>query len=416
MGTPKQHALLSASSAHRWLECTASPRFEEQFSSETRTSTYAQEGTLAHTVCELHALREFQPENMSKRKFNSRINKCKQDKLFDEEMLRCAESYVQFLKEKTMEYESMPYVATEVRVDLTDYIPQGFGTCDCIMVGGDHLQITDYKHGKGVAVSALENPQMRLYALGALKYFSLIFGNGIKTVIMSIFQPRLSSTPSEETITVDELKAWGESIKPLAQAAFTGKGTKFSPGEHCRFCKGKAQCRARADQNTALEDFKDFAIAGKAAPGLLTMSEEAKKAVGLPPMLSDAEIGDLLVRGKSLVQWYKDLQEYATQALLDGKKINGWKIVEGKSNRVITDTDALVERFKEKGFDEALLFERKPLTLTAYEKLAGKADFAEIANGLINKPQGKPTLAPVSDKRPVFNSAVSDFSEVSENG
>lgn len=406
MSTPNSHALLSASASHRWLKCTAAPRYEAQF--PNGTSSYAEEGTLAHSICELYALREFQPENMSAQKFGARLKKCKSNKYYDDEMLRCAESYVQFLKERSMEYQTMPLITTEKKVDLTDYIPQGFGTCDCIMVGDNHLQITDYKHGKGVAVSAENNPQMRLYALGALKYFSMFFGDSIEIVTMNIFQPRLSDISSTETITVQELKRWGESIKPLAEAAYTGKGATYSPGEdQCRFCKGKAQCRARADFYSAFNDFKDFAIAGQVAIGT---AEPTKNT------LSDEAVGKLLEDAKGLVKWYGDLQEYATQALLAGREINGWKIVEGRSNRVITDVDALVNRFKEKGFDEALLYERKPLTLTGYEKLAGKSDFVDLSTGLIEKPQGKPTLAPISDKRPPFNSAVSDFSEVAGNG
>jgi len=405
MATPKKHALLSASASHRWLVCTAAPRYEEQF--PDGTSVYAQEGTIAHSICELYALREFHPENMSSQKFTARLKKCKNNELYSEEMLRCAEKYVRFLKEKSMEYSAMPFIATEVKVDLTDYIPYGFGTCDCVMIGGDHLQITDYKHGKGVLVSALNNSQMRLYALGALKCFSLIYGDLIKKVTMNIFQPRLTEEVSTETITVDELKEWGEKIKPIAQTAYTGKGSVFTPGEEqCRFCKGKAQCKARADFYSAFNDFKDLAIAGKAKVGAVEPTKN---------MLSDDAVGDLLIKAKGLAQWYKDLQEYATQAILDGGNVKGWKVVEGRSNRVITDVDTLVSRFKSKGFDEALLFERKPLTLTGFEKLAGKTEFAEISNGLIAKPQGKPTLAPESDKRPSYSTAESDFAEVAKN-
>lgn len=392
MSTPTEHALLSASSAHRWLVCTAAPKFEEQF--PDGTSTYAEEGTLAHHICELYATRAFKPQEMSSQKFGARLKKAKQNELYDEEMLSCAEGYVEYLKSKSLElYDSPPYITQEVKVDYSAYAPEGFGTCDCIMIGGNTLHITDYKHGKGVAVSAVANPQMMLYALGALEKFKALYS--IKFISMGIYQPRISSEPSEWGITVEELLQWGENIKPLAQAAFTGKGATFCPGDHCRFCKGKAQCKARADKNTALEEFKDFAL-----PNDMDAAGNT---------LTDAQIGDLLVRGADLVQWYDDLKAYATQALLEGKAIPGWKVVEGRSNRAISDMDALITTLKNEGYDEAMLYERKPLTITGYEKLCGKKKFGELAQSFIVKPQGKPTLAPESDKRQPFSSAATDF-------
>ena len=196
-------------------------------------------------------------------------------------------------------------------MDFSAYVPEGFGTCDCCIISGDTLTIVDYKHGKGVPVAAKGNPQMRLYALGALNRYAPIFGSTIKNVRMSIMQPRLDPEPSTDTITVEELLAWGESIKPIANKAFSGFG-EFVPGDHCRFCRGKAQCRARANTCTALEDF-----AGCVPEGSLT--PEQKQSMEAPGLLTDEGIGELLIRGKSLVQWYKELEEYATQALLDGK-------------------------------------------------------------------------------------------------
>lgn len=408
MATPNAHALLSASAAHRWLVCTAAPRFEEQFPSTT--SEYAEEGTLAHAICELYVKKHFSP--MSKRTFNSELKKLQANTHYNDEMLTTAQVYLDYLKSEAMTFPSMPFVTQEARVDLTDYIPDGFGTCDCVMIGGDTLHITDYKHGKGVPVSAENNPQMRLYALGALKMFGMIYGDSIKKVSMAICQPRLFAEPSKEVITVEELTAWGEWVKPLAQEAYNGNG-KFCPGEHCRFCRGKAQCRARAEQNTALEDFKDCVPAGKAAPELLTMSAEARQVLGLPTLLSDAEIGELLTRGESLVAWYNDLKEYALASILAGKEIPGYEAVEGKSNRVFKDADAVFRILTEKGWDEAVLYERKPKTLSELEKLLGKKKFAELLGEQVVKPKGAPTLAPASDKRTAYNSAASDFAGVS---
>ncbi len=396
MPTPEKHALLSASSASRWLSCTAAPRFEEQFP-ET-TSEYAEEGRLAHSICELKLLKKFTV--MSNRTFNSRYNKLKKDPLYQTEMDKTSDLYVEHLTEKAMQYSSIPAVAAEVKVDFSAYVPEGFGTCDCVMIGGDTLHITDYKHGKGVPVSAENNPQMRLYALGALSRYAPIYGDSIKHVCMTIDQPRIQDEPSSETITTEELKAWGESIKPVAQTAFSGLGA-FQPGEHCRFCRGKAQCRARADQHTALEEFKDCALPGQ------------EKAGG--EVLTNTEIGSLLMQGEQLVAWYKDLEAYALKAILAGETIPGWKAVAGRSVRSFTDTDAAVSAVIAAGYDEALVYDRKPKTLTELEKLMGKTEFAEKLGSYVVKPLGKPTLAPLFDKREPYSTAEADFAGLAEN-
>lgn len=397
MPTPEQHALLSASSAARWLKCTAAPRYEEQF--PENTTEYAEEGRLAHAICELKVIKKFTTQ-LTQRTYTTRLNKLKKDPLFLEEMERTSDAYIEHLTELAMTYPATPNVAAEVRVDFSEYVPEGFGTCDCIMIGGDTLSITDYKHGKGVAVSAEGNPQMRLYALGALKRYKPVYGNSIKKVCMTIDQPRIQDDVSRETITVEDLYAWGESIKPAAQKAYMGLGT-FCPGEHCRFCRGKAQCKARAEQNTALEEFKDCVPQNGEKPPLFGQG-----------VLTDEEIGDLLVRGKELVAWYKDLEEYALNALLNGKAIPGWKAVAGRSNRAFSDPDAAVAAVIAAGYDEAIVYERKPKTLTQLEALMGKTEFAEKLGQFVVKPLGKPTLAPMTDKREAYNPAVADFAGV----
>ncbi len=401
MPTPEKHALLSASSAARWLKCTASPRFEEQF--PENTSEYAEEGRLAHAICELKVIKKFTTQ-ISPRTYTTRLNKLKKELLYSSEMDKTSDLYVEHLAEQAMTYNSTPNVAAEVMVHFEEYVPEGFGTCDCIMIGGETLSITDYKHGKGVPVSAEGNPQMRLYALGALKRYRAVYGNSIKYVRMTIDQPRIQDEVSTETITVEDLLAWGESIKPAAQKAYMGLGT-FCPGEHCRFCRGKAQCRARAEQNTALEEFKDCVPENGSKPPLFGQGT-----------LTDEEIGDLLVRGKDLLAWYKDLEEYALNALLNGGTIPGWKAVAGRSNRAFTDQDAAIAAVIAAGYDEALVYERKPKTLTELEKLMGKAEFAAKLGSFVVKPQGKPTLAPMTDKREPYNPAAADFAEVVGNG
>ena len=400
MPTPEKHALLSASSASRWLKCTAAPRYEEQF--PENTTDYAEEGRLAHAICELKVIKQFTTQ-LTPRTFTTRLKKLKDNPLYQDEMDKTSDLYVEHLTAKAMQYDTKPNVAVEVRVDFAEYVPEGFGTCDCIMIGGDTLNITDYKHGKGVPVSAENNSQMRLYALGALKRYKPVYGGSIKKVCMTIDQPRIQTEPSSETITVEELLAWGESIKPIAAKAYMGLG-EFKPGEHCRFCRGKAQCKARAAINTALEEFKDC------------VPEKGEK----PPLfgqgvLTDEEIGGLLVRGKELVAWYKDLEEYALSTILKGGTIPGWKAVAGRSNRTFTDTEAALNAAMAAGYDKSLLYDLKPKTLTELEKLMGKAEFADKLGSFVVKPVGKPTLALLTDKREAYNPAAADFAGITES-
>ncbi len=408
MPTPEKHALLSASSAARWLHCTAAPRFEEQF--PENTSEYAEEGRLAHAICELKVIKHFTTQ-IKPRTYTSRLKKLKENPLYQDEMDKTSDLYLEHLTERAMQYNAKPNVAAEVQVDFAEYVPEGFGTCDCIMIGGDTLSITDYKHGKGVPVSAENNPQMRLYALGALKRYKPVYGGSIKKVCMTIDQPRIQTEPSSETITVEELLAWGESIKPIAAKAYMGLGA-FCPGEHCRFCRGKAKCKARASQNTALEEFKDCIPLTKATPEQLEQAEMDGQD-GIPTgLLSDAEIGDLLVRGQELVKWYKDLEEYALGTILKGGTIPGWKAVAGRSNRTFTDTEAALNAAVAAGYDKSLLYDLRPKTLTELEKLMGKTEFADKLGSFVVKPIGKPTLALLTDKREAYNPAAADFAGI----
>ena len=396
MPTPEQHALLSASSSSRWLACTPSARFEENFPEST--SEFAEEGRLAHSFCELKVLKKF-TSTLNQRTFNLNINKLKKDERYHPEMEKTSDLFIEHLTELAMSYEAPPHITPEVRVDFSDYVPEGFGTCDNIMIGGDTITITDYKHGKGVPVDADGNTQMMLYALGALKKYAPIYGDTIKKVRLCIDQPRIQSELSVWETTVDELKSWGDSIKPIAEKAFAGLG-EYAPGEHCRFCRGKAQCKARADIHTALEEFKDCVPEAIAEPGQNT--------------LTNAQIGDLLIRGADLVSWYHDLEEYALGSILAGGEIPGWKAVAGRSNRTFSDQDAAIRAAIEAGYDEALLYERKAKTLTEIEKLMGKAEFASKIGPFVIKPVGKPTLATLSDKRPQYSPAVSDFAGVAK--
>lgn len=377
---PTAHAKLSASSAHRWLECTAAPGFEQQF--PQKTSVFAEEGTLAHEFCEIVGRNMF--GLLDNEDAAERAIQLEQNEHFDKEMHSTVKFYADQLWDASLSYEAPPAVFFEVRVPLDEWIPEGFGTCDCCMIGGDTLRIFDYKHGKGVKVDSENNPQMRLYALGALAKFRLVYGDSIKKVITAIIQPRISEDVSTEELTVEELLSWGESIKPAAHAAFTGEGAEFHAGEWCRFCAGKAQCRARAEGFTALEE----------------------AAAMEPNKLTDSELADLLRRGAGLKQWYEDLQDYAREAILGGHSLEGWKVVAGRSARAFTDTDKALDLLRQAGYADAILYKREPLTLAQLEKEIGKKKFSEICGSLITTPLGKPTLVAASDKRQPYNSAL----------
>ena len=380
----RAHALLSASASIRWLNCTPSVRLEEQFP-ET-TSTFAEEGTLAHEIAELK-LRKYFVEPITQRTFNTRLNKMKKHELYQEEMQKHTDSYLEYLQGIALALSTPPYVAVEKRIDYSAYAPEGFGTVDCLIIAGDTLYVTDFKYGKGVAVSAENNSQMKLYALGAFREYSFLYP--IQTIKLAIIQPRLNSI-SEFEMSSDELLQWGESIKPTAQQAFNGEGV-FVPGEHCKFCRAKAQCRARAEQYTALEDFTDKQ----------------------PPLLANGEIGPILEKAKHIKNWVSSLEEYALAESLKGNEIPGWKAVEGRGSRSFTNIDSAFDHLKKNGIDEALLFDRVPLTVPKIEKVLKAEEFRSLLEepGFVQKTTGKPTLAPASDRR----KAVSNTPEASED-
>lgn len=380
----RAHALLSASASHRWLACTPSVRLEEQFPDST--SEYAEEGTLAHEIAELKLRKHF-IEPIRQRAFNTRLNKMKKHELYQDEMLKHTDTYLEYLQGIALSLSAAPYVAVEKRINYSSYAPEGFGTVDCLIIGGETLYVTDFKYGKGVAVSAEDNPQMKLYALGAFLEYSFLYP--IKEIKLAIIQPRLNSI-SEFTLTVEELLAWGEEIKPAAKKAFDGEGD-FVPGEHCKFCRAKAKCRARAEEFSALADFTSLK----------------------PPLLTDEEVGQMLEKGQHVESWIKALKEYALAECLKGNPIAGWKAVEGRGTRAYADIDSAFNHLRVNGVDEAILYERVPLTVPKLEKQLGKKEFRELLEeaGHVVKSAGKPTLAPISDKRQAVGSpdASSDF-------
>lgn len=290
-----------------------------------------------------------------------------------------------------MQYDASPSVLSETQVDFSGYVPEGYGTADCIMLGGNTMRVIDFKYGKGVPVSAVDNSQMKLYAIGALVQYALLYK--IERVVLTIAQLRLGE-PEEWETTPDELYKWAaEYVQPRAKLAWEGKG-EFDPGSHCRFCKAKAKCRAYAEANMSIESYSPASD---------------------PRLLSDAEIGDVLTRAEPFVKWLEAVRVYALDAVLEGRPIPGWKAVEGRSVRQFDDLDQTFADLQAAGIDEAILYERKPLTLAAVEKLLGKKQFAELCGTHIIRPMGKPALAPESDKRPPYSRAAADFENIQEN-
>lgn len=375
----RKHAVLSASSSHRWLSCTPSARLEQEF--EDRETEAAAEGTAAHALCE-HKLRR--ALKMQSRRPVSQYD-C-------EEMENCTDGYVQFVLEKLAEVKrhcADPIVSIEQRLDFSCYVPEGFGTGDCVIIADHTLHIIDFKYGQGVLVEAENNPQMMLYALGALRTYDALYD--VDEIAMTIYQPRRENI-STWTITVDALKAWAkEVLTPRARLAFEGKGN-YRPGAWCVFCRAAVKCRARAEEKLALAQY-EFAQ---------------------PPILSDSEIEDILGRLDDLTRWAEEIRAYAQDAAVNhGKQWRGYKVVEGRSIRKYTDETAVIEAANAAGYHD--IFRKTLLPITEMEKLMGRQDFAKILGGLVAKPAGKPTLVPVSDKRPPIPSVQNDFHEIQED-
>ncbi len=375
---PKAHAILSASSSHRWLNCPPSARLCETY--EDKGSDYAAEGTDAHSLCEYKLRLALGMEAADPTEHLTWYN---------EEMLDCANGYASYileLVEAAKETCADPVVLIEQRVDFSRWVEQGFGTSDAIIISDGTLHVVDYKHGLGVLVEADNNPQMMCYALGALELFDAIYD--IDAVSMTVYQPRRQNVSTFE-MSKDDLFRWADEVlKPTAELAFAGDGN-FLCGEWCGFCKAKHECRARAENlMLAQYDFK------------------------LPPLLEDTEIEVILTRADQLVSWVNDIKEYALQQAISGKEWTGFKLVEGRSNRRYTDEVAVTQTVTDAGFDP---YERKLLGITAMQKLLGKSRFEDLLEAYIEKPQGKPTLVPESDKRPAMNTAKNDFTEEYDN-
>jgi len=386
------HALLSPSSAYRWLNCLPAPRLEATF--PERTSREAEEGTLAHSVCEITAKKKFKMVKAAE--YNREIKQLKKHELWDDEMLRTAETYVDHLAERSMSISSKPSRAFEVQVDISDYVPEAYGRCDCVIIGSGTLIITDYKHGRGVPVEVAENPQLMLYALGALKLYQPLVGENIQRVELYIDQPRLNSYKGW-VCTADELLAWGEEIKPRAMMAYMGFG-EYNAGPWCKFCRANGVCKAQAAQQIGA--FDDFAAVVNQSPAILTPEQT----------------GEVLKRGETLVEWYKAVKSKALDSILSGTPIPGYKAVESKSNRAWSDQDKALETLMASGIERAAIYDDTPKSLSQIEKMLGKAKFKELVGKFVIQPRGNPSLVTADNPKPDYNSAAADFTGVTESG
>ncbi len=377
---PDVHARLNPSSAERWIHCPGSVALAEQCP-PPGSSEYADEGTKAHAIAEAklrQIIGEITPKELEKI-----IKKHQPDGEMEEATDFYRDEVVEILASAGKDAELM----VEQRFSLNRWAPESFGTSDAVIIGDGKIEVIDLKYGKGVRVSAKNNPQLRLYGAGAANLFEGMYD--FDTVRMTIIQPRLDHVSTEE-LSLEELMTWmKEVVKPAAREAYDGTG-EIDAGDWCRWCPAKAICRKRAEKNLEL----------------------AKMEFKSPDLLSQDEIGEVLRQAEELSKWTSDVQAYALEQALAGEHFDGWKLVEGRSNRTITDQIKAAELLKAAGFDEAILYKHELYGITQLEKNCGKKKLTEVLGDLITKPQGKPVLVPESDKREEINSAEaakSDF-------
>lgn len=370
-----KHATLSASASHRWLACPPSALLCAEI--EDQSSPYAQQGTDAHELCEYL---------VEKALGHDVTDPTESLGTYDAEMQESAEGYRSFVMEQlagAKEHCSDPLVCIEQRLDFSRWVPEGFGTGDCVIVADDTLHIIDFKYGVGVLVSAVDNSQLKCYALGALDTFGSLYD--IRRIKLSIYQPRRGNVDTFELSTEELLKWADEVLKPTAELASAGKG-EFHAGDHCQFCKLKATCRARAAYSLELAKY-DFIEA---------------------PSLNTDEIAAILPQVDSLVAWADDIKAYALEQALSGVRYPHFKVVEGRSIRKYTDENEVAKVVQNAGYDP---FEKKLMGITLMTKQLGKKKFDELLSGLVIKPAGKPVLVQDTDPRPEFNTAQIDFYE-----
>lgn len=381
------HARLSPSASHRWINCPGSVHLAEQCPPQGG-STYTAEGTEAHALAELK-LRKFNEEGTSDF-FDKQLEKARSEfEYYCGEMDEATDFYFDIVTEKVLEGGPDAELMIEQRFSLDKWVPDSFGSADAVIIAGHTIEVCDLKYGKGVKVDAVGNPQLRLYGLGAAELFGDLYD--FDTVRVTIIQPRLDHVSTEE-ISLADLRDWAENwVAPAAKLAMSNTD-EVHCGDWCQFCPAKAICRERAEANLELarHDFKK------------------------PALLTDEEIGEILRQAEEVQKWVADVSAYALEQALAGKQYDGWKLVEGRSIRKYADEIKVADTLKAAGFDEALLYERKLNGITNMEKLVGKKKLTELLGDLLVKPAGKPVLVPESDKREAIKTteaAKADFAE-----
>ncbi|MEZ7737338.1 DUF2800 domain-containing protein [Gemella sanguinis] len=375
----RAHAKLSASGASRWATCPGSVQMEDGI--PDKESIYAQEGTLAHEMSELKLKHYLDPKGFGKRKLNAAIKKLKENELYQAEMESYTDTYVDFIKEKALSFPSNPYIEIEKRVDFSRWVDGGFGTCDCVLIHGSTLSIIDLKYGKGVPVSAEQNEQLILYALGAYDAFNLIYN--LDKIKLNIVQPRINNFSTWE-ISLTELLLWGDYFKVQAEKALGGNGELVPSAKACKFCKARDICTARAENNLSLE------------------SEIKLK----PNEIPKDKLYEYISRGEDIAKWVADLKAYALDMCLKGEDVKGLKAVAGRTSRSWTNQDEAINKLIEGGIDEAIIYDKVPLTLAKLEKALGKQQFTTLVGDLVVTSEGKPTLVFENDKRPAITNTV----------
>ena len=391
----RAHAKLSASGSEKWMTCTPSAQLEDGF--EDEGSVFASEGTFAHSVFELDL--RFYLGKVDGKTYKAKRAKLKIDKFFTQELqdyVYAAYSYAIGRIEDARARCKDPIILVEQRLDFSRWVPEGFGTGDLVIITDGIVEVLDLKYGKGIYVNAVNNSQMRLYGLGAYNELAHLYD--FEVVSMIVLQPRLDNW-SNETMTVQALLAWADNeVVPKAKLAWAGEG-EYVAGDHCSscFCRARYVCPARAEQSLAVAKI-EFADPTPPAPATLSMGR----------------IAQLLPKADLVIDWFNDLKTYSLeQATKHNNIVPGFKLVEGRSNRKYSNQDDVAAKLKAAGIAEAVMYERSLLGITAMEKAVGKKVFTEVLGDLIVKPEGKPTLVPVEDKRPALSSpatAVEDFS------
>ena len=386
------HALLGGSNAYRWLVCTPSARLEAKFPDHSGGS--AKEGTFAHELADLY-LSERQGSPVTLKATRLKAGSTEYGNFYSQDMEENVEAYVDLLDAKyqqALKADKNAVLLHEEKLDFSSWVPHGFGRGDAIIIADGVMEVIDFKYGATVSVTAKNNPQMRLYALGAYNAYGWLYD--IDCVQMTIFQPR-NGGEKAETITTKELLSWGETIKPIAAQAYKGDG-ELSPGDHCRFCRAAPRCRALKEHNLQLA--ADYDVSAD------------------PRLLSDKEIADVLSRIETLTAWANKVKAYAQEEAVDnGRVFPGYKLVAGRSVRKIGDAAKAEALLEAAGYKKADILKTELLTISKLEKLVGKKKLAELLNEVIVKPPGKPTLVPDSDPRPAFNSAANDFDVIPDD-